>query len=375
MAAGTLAVAAAPLRFTFDRRPLEGHERRVFEADLDALDLDTRVLDVLDGLVSTGTRDDIPHVLRGYRGHALVLAAHPIVSRRTMQSMLPSRLGALLDTVPSPVITWTRHDPGVDLCGSPGFVAEGEDREALVREAIMFLCRRFASVTLLEDQAVKRPGPCVELRMPDSGRYVGGRRDIDRLFATRTHLKRKMAKFRNKGGTIDVVEGPLTPDDRAGVLHCIGCAQAARVITAPYQGNYTNMVDWATTATVPGLVHLIARLDGVLVGYHAFVESGRQLLCLSGAFDRTRHSTYHAYENLLVEAMRYAEARGLARVCFGPVTNTSKAAVMTDAMPLVARLYSRWAAMRGFMRWLVPRSAFRPGVFAPYQGLGLPPAS
>lgn len=361
--------AQTPLRFSFDRRPLDEAERAVFAPDLEALGLDRRVLDVLDGLVSTRTRDDIPHVLRGFRGQALVFVAHAIVCRRMMRTFFPNRVGAFLDTIPSPTITWTRHDPGVDLCGSPGFAADGEDREALVHEAIAFLTRRYLSVSVLEEESTPRQGRFVEIGMADSGRYVAGRGGVEGLFERRTHLRRKVAKFRNKGGTVQVVEGALSADDRAGVLHCIRCAQGARLLHVPYQGNYTNMVDWATTAGTPGLVHIIARLEGAFVGYHAFVESGRQLLCLSGGFDRSRHTTYHAYENVLLEAMQYAEARGLDRVLFGPVTNPSKAAVMTDAARMAVRVHSRWPPVLRMIEFILPRSAMRPENLAPYRGL------
>jgi len=357
----------APLHFTFDRRPLDAHERRPFNDDLASLGFDDRLLQVLNGLVSTGTRDDIPHVLRGMRDGQLVFAAHPIVCRRMMRTFFPNRVGALLDLLPVPTVHWTRHDPGVDLSGSPGFVARGEDRPTAVSAAIAFLTRRFVSVSLLEDAAEHRPGACVEVAMTDTGRHDVATGAIDALFGTHAHLRRKVAKFRNKGGTIDCIEGPLTEADRVAVLRCIRHAQEAGMLRLPFQGNYIHMVDWATRADVPGLVHLVARLDGEPVGYHAFLESGAGVTCLSGGFDRTRGSTYHAYENVLLEAMRRAEARGATRVCFGPVTNPSKAALMTGSRPLVARIYSRMPPMRWLVDAIVPWSAMRPAMMAPFR--------
>ncbi|MEZ5417310.1 MAG: GNAT family N-acetyltransferase [Vicinamibacterales bacterium] len=359
----------APLRFTLDRWPLEAAERAVFGPDLAGLGYDERLLQVLDGLVSTGTSDDIPHVLRGYRGERLVFAAHPIVCRRTMRTFFPNWLGRLLDVVPMPTVTWTRHDPGVDLCGSPGFVAEGESRDALVAAAIRDLERRVAGVVVLEEVTSPRHGACVSFDMVDTGRHDASEGAVDALFARHGSLRRKVAKFRNKGGTIDVVPGSLPPDLREVVLHCIRCAQSGGLLHTPYQSNYESMVAWATRGLLPGLVHVIARLDGVAVGYHAFAESGRHLICLSGGFDRTRHTTYHAYENVLIEAMRHARDHGLSHVHFGPVSNPSKAAVMSGAAGLSVRFYSRWSAMRRLIAFIQPRSAMRGEALAPYRGL------
>ena len=324
---------------------------------------------MLDGLVSTGTSDDIPHVLRAYRSARLVFAAHPIVCRRTMRTFFPNQLGRLLDVVPVPTATWTRHDPGVDLCGSPGFVAAGESRDALVAAGIRFLERRVSGVVVLEEASSPRHGACVSFDMVDTGRHAATQAAVDALFDRHGSLRRKVAKFRNKGGTIEVVAGPLPADLREVVLHCLRCAQAGGMLHTPYQSNYQSMVAWATRGLVPGLVHVIARLDGVAVGYHAFAESGRHLICLSGGFDRTRHTTYHAYENVLIEAMRYARDRGLSHVHFGPVSNPSKAAVMTDAAGLSIRFYSRWSAMRRLITFILPRSAMRGEALAPYRGL------
>lgn len=361
--------ASTPPRFTMDRRPLDDAERAVFGPDLERLGYDDRLLQVLDGLVSTGTADDIPHVLRGYRGERLVFAAHPIVCRRTMRTFFPNRLGRLLDAVPMPTVAWTRHDPGVDLCGSPGFVADGEDRDLLVAAAVRDLERRVAGVVVLEETSSPRHGECVAFDMVDTGRHAAAAGAVDALFERHGSLRRKVAKYRNKGGTIEVVPGPLPEDLRAVVLHCIRCAQSGGLLHAPYQSNYEPMVEWATRGLLPGLVHIIARLDGAAVGYHAFAESGRHLVCLSGGFDRTRHTTYHAYENVLLEAMRYAHERGLSHVHFGPVSNPSKAAVMTEAAALSVRFYSRWSPMRSLIAFILPRSAIRGEALAPYRGL------
>lgn len=362
--------SSAALRFTFDRRPLEREERAVFAEDLARWGVDEGLLVALDGLLQTGTRDVIPKVLRGHRGDRLVFVAHPIVCRRMMRSFFPGRVGAMADLLPAPTICWTRHDPGVDLCASPGFIGAGEDGRELRREAVAFLCRRHVSVSVLEEASSEPLGPCLETPMMDVGRYGCGAGDLERLFAARRHLKRKIAKFHNQGGSVDIVHGSLPEAERQAVLRCVAGAAANGLLRIPYQDNYVPMVRWATLGAAPGLVHFFARIHGQIVGYHAFLETGRALVCLSGGFDRNLR-TYHAYENVLLEAMRYAEGRGLARVDFGPVSNPSKAAVMPRGAPLIVRVYSALAPVRSLLGRIVGISAMRPEVVAPYRGLGL----
>jgi hypothetical protein len=357
------------IRYTLTDRALDARERAVFSDDLDHWGLDERALLALDGLLQTGTPDVLPRILRGYRGDRLVFVAHPLICRRTMRSFFPGRLGAAMDVVPAPTICWTRNDPAVDLCGSPGFTATGEDRNELVRGALRHLCRGHVAVNVVEEEASGALDPCLETPMADIGRFRPGEGDVERLFAARKHLKRKVARFRNQGGRVEVVEGELSEPWRQAVLRCVTGAADNGLLRIPYQDNYVPMVEWATLGRVPGLLHFFAYVGENIVGYHAFLETGRTLACLSGGFDRHLR-TFHAYENVLLEAMRYGETRGLA-VHFGPVTNPSKAAVMPRAARMVVRLYSRLAFVRVGMSRMIRVSAMRAEVFEPFRGLGL----
>jgi hypothetical protein len=290
--------------------------------------------------------------------------------RRTNRCLFPGAIGRALDLLPMPAYYWTRGDAAVDLLGSSGFVAPGEDRGSFYREAIAFLNARYMSGIVLDERDCRPGGECYETVMMDWGRYRVGAGATDALLERHGNLRRKIAKYRNKGGVIERVEGALQPDDAARVLHCLQQSAGAAPLRAPFQDNYLNMVRWAATSGTSGIVHLLARLDGTIVGYHSYLESGRRLQCLSGGFDRTRSSNYHAYENILLETMRYAEARGLREVAFGPVGNPSKAALMTESAPFVARFYSRHRWLRRAMGVIIPRSALRPAAFAARASAG-----
>ena len=258
----------------------------------------------------------------------------------------------------------------MDLLGSPGFVADGEDREGFLDAAVAYLNRRYPIGCVIEEKGRHPRAACHETPFMDSGRYDVTPGGTEALLDAHKHLRRKQARFRTKGGSLDLVTGALDPGDRDAVLHCLHQSAGFALVRAPFQENYANMVRWAAAERgSDGVVHVMARLEGRLVGYHAFLHTSGSLQCLSGGFDRTRQTTYHAYENILLEAMRYAEAQRLTRVSFGPIGNPSKAAVMPACVPFVIRLQSRFALVRRLFALLIPHTAMRPETFAAYSGL------
>ena len=352
------------LAFDLGQVPISADEQRVLDEDIQAYGLDDAYWTAMNGLLTTGSRSDTPLVLRARRGGQLVGAAYLVECRRINQCLFPGPLGRALDVVPMSSYCWIRGDAAVDLLGSPGFVIAGEDRQAFYREAIAYLNSRYASGSVVDERGRSAAADCYETVMMDWGRYDVEPGGTDALLARHGNLRRKIAKYRNKGGTIDFVQGPLEPEDFARVLHCIAQSIDTAPVRAPFQENYVNMVRWASTSGAQAIIHLLARLEGTVVGYHSYLKSGTRLQCLSGGFDRTRQSNYHAYENILLETMRYAEAHALRQVAFGPVTNPSKAALMPRSVPFVLRFYSRYRALRRGMSLIVPRSALRPSVFA-----------
>lgn len=357
------------LRFTLTPDPVSPGEQRVLERDTAAHGLDDRFWRATNGLLTVRSRSDTPLVLRAYRGPRLAGVAHVLECRRTSQCFFPGRFGRLLDTLPMPIYLWTRGDPAVDLLGSPGLLAAGEDREAFYRDAVGFLNQRYVLGAVMEERGGAAADDCCETGVMDWGHYTVRPGGVEELLDAHKHLRRKMNRFRNKGGTLQVLTGALDAPDRDAVLHCLRHSASLGLVRTPYQENYANMVHWAAASGAPGIIHILARLDGVIVGYHAFLHTGGSLQCLSGGFDRGRHSTYHAYENILIEAMSYAEAGGIRRVSFGPVGNPSKAAVMPEFGRFVLRFYSRFSTILRVLALVVPRSALRPEVFAPCSGL------
>jgi hypothetical protein len=346
------------LRFTRTREDVTEAEAAALDGTLHAAGLDRGYWRALRGMTAVHHRDVRPWVLRAYRGERFVGLLHFFEARRAAHTLFPGWMGRVADTLPMPIYYWNRMEPAVDLHGSPGFFVEGEDADGACEAAARYLDSLYVMGCVYDD--ADRAPLAGSLRVPFawSSVFCPPQGDsLDSLFRARKHLRRKVAKFRNKGGAIETVRGRVPPSVRDAMLRCLeGSVANARVFTT-FQDAYPQLVRWAAEAEDPSLLHVVARLDGEVVGYHSFLHSGRVLACLSGAFDRGRHTTYHAYENVLLEAMRLAEGQGVDRLLLGPVLNPTKASLTTRARRATLCFRSRFAPVRVMQRAVVPRSA------------------
>ena len=189
-----------PMRFELAQRAVSAAEQRPLDADLEAHGLGRNYWDAMNGLLTTGSRSDTPLVLRAMRGEQLVGATYLMECRRISRCLFPGALGRALDTVPMPSYCWTRGDAAVDLLSSSGFVAAGEDRDTFYREAVAFLNTRYMSGTVMEERGTRAAADCYETVTMEWGRYPVECGGTDALLDHRRNLRRKVAKYRNKGG-------------------------------------------------------------------------------------------------------------------------------------------------------------------------------
>ena len=116
---------------------------------------------------------------------------------------------------------------------------------------------------------------------------------------------------------------------------------------------------------------MLAYLDGAFVGNQGFVGTGSRLFCLSGIFDRQRTSNDHAYENIVLASIEYAQADGPERIERGPIVKPTKAKLMTSFTPSALRYYSRSAPLRRGLSWMLHWSVLSPttlGAFIGFEG-------
>lgn len=351
------------LQFSFDRQPLG-------EAEVAVLGPSAGFAGAMNALVATGDPAAEPRILRARRAGRVVGAAILHRCTRTMEGLLGGRLGAMADLARTPVLYWSRAALGVDLMGCPGLLADGEDPAAFYREAIAWLGWR-SPVICVHDAAGEPPASaCVETPFADSGFSVpGGVGDPRELLATHKNLRRKVSRFQKRGGRIERVFGALPDDTAVAVRRCLDRTRLRAMVQMAVQRNYEQMVDAASRGAVPDVVHLVCRVGEDVVGYHSFMVLGQVLTCLSGAFDRDRDTNHHAYENLILDAVRLAGELGLTRVEFGPVLNPTKASMMGGFERSVMRFYVPGAVGRLCMRSMLPYTSLATARMAPWVGL------
>ncbi len=355
------------LTFTLTREPVTASEQRRFAADLAKLGWDGTVWAILNGTVATSTRYTVPKVLRAFHARQLVGVAYILQCREGMKAFFAEPLATLVDPVGIPQFVWCRNAVMVDQYTNPGFVVAGLDRAGFVEQALAFLQRCYLFGVVMEDRDAHAAGTFRASPLMDWGIMpIAAPTLLDEYFAQHSHLQRKLNKFRNKGGTVATIRGPLPVALHAPFAHCLDQAEKNSMGRIPHQDNYINMARQAWCLDSPQVVHFVAYLGATVVGYHSFAITGKQLCCLSGGFDRTLSTTYHAYENLIVESLRFCLTEGFMRIDYGPIINQTKAKMMLAYSQSELRFYTRFAPLRWLFPTIIRNSFWRPALLQPY---------
>ena len=363
-----ISIDSLQLTFNTSQEPLTPSEQVHFQLDLQRLGLDATTWDILNGSIATMTPNSRPKILRAYAEHRLVGVAYFMECHRIYQYLLPQVwLGKLLDTIPIPMFFWVRYSNLVDSITNPGFVADGIDREYFIQGAIAYLKTQYlyGGVLDIATTGQARDGSVI-FPFCDAGIIeIQDEQCLDRYYQQHKNLRRKVNKFNNKNGRIEILTGPM-PDNishrAADILNSLD-----PLILAPFQDNYTAMALRACQDAKT--VHILAWIEEQIVGYQSFAISGQVLHCLSGAFDRTMTRTYHAYENIILASIDYAIAQKLQRIEYGPILNPTKVSMMSHYRPCEQQYYSRFGILRQVFKVLIPRTRLAPSVLGPYAGL------
>ncbi|MCA9999957.1 MAG: GNAT family N-acetyltransferase, partial [Anaerolineales bacterium] len=334
------------MQFTLTRDPVTKAEQALFAADLAELGLDGTVWHVWNMVLQTKGRNVWPLLLRGFingRLSGIALIEH---CRKTGNSLFANKLLAFLVDNPSlPIFYWERSSLLSDCHANPGFIAPGIARPIFVQQALTYLQRRYWQGCVIDFADTAGGKNYVAIPFLKAGRIeLTGITMSDQLYAGSKNLRRKIRKFANKGGTITVARGALSAEVQTAVLSCFRSNPLN--LPGPFQDNYENMVRTSLNTPNPHIVHFITQMEGEIIGYHTFAISGQRLICLSGAFDRNRHTTFHAYENLFLATIDFALAEGLSSIETGPIINATKAKMVPTQHPVEARFYSRFAPVR-----------------------------
>jgi hypothetical protein len=370
---GTAETSTEQLSFSLTSDPATPAEQSVFIADLVRLGVSESIWDVFNSVLQTSTPHSKPLALRGYDDGTLVGISLIYECKKTGQSFFDPPLSTIYDMPGLPTFIWLRYGVTVDHFANPGFVAESVDREQFVEQAITYLLEQYMVGNVVEYAASPTRGNAVTFPFADTGIIdVDEMGSLDDFTSRGKNLKRKLKKFRNKGGEIQIIEGGMPPLLRNAALDAFETLDF--LVRTPFQDNYLNMANAAMSLESPEMVHFVALLDGEYAGHQSFCRAGDQIHCQAGAFDRSRKTTYHAYENIIVTSVDYALDQDLWRIDYGPVLNETKAKLMTRFIQCENRTYVRYRPMAAALPLLIGRSKLNPQRLAPWTGLGEPAA-
>ncbi len=230
------------------------------------------------------------------------------------------------------------------------FFAQVADRAAVLKAILTKLLEMRPSghyVGLIDDELAEdfasvlgRVPHVVADKVMQAG-SIATRGGAERLLKEHAHLSRQLNRFRNHGGAVRVIEGMVEETLARSFVAC--CLDSYRKNTHPGMPIdvecYSEHVLKFLTST-SGLVHIYASLSGQVVGVQSFIRHARHLELTEGGF---LSQTMHAYENIIVESVRWALAQGLERVSYGLILNPNKER-LTDAdtrKPVYLIMFSR----------------------------------
>ncbi|MGB7980031.1 MAG: GNAT family N-acetyltransferase [Candidatus Nanopelagicales bacterium] len=173
-----------------------------------------------------------------------------------------------------------------------------------------------------------------------------------RILDEHRNLARKVRRFTARGGRIERVHGPMPGRLRPAML-------SGYALNRPPDPSFRELYEAMVAAhwSIPSndLVHLVAYVGEVPVGYHSFLRSGRLLCLLSGVFDRPTVGTHHAYENVLLGSIDLAIDLGCSRIEYGAAINAVKSSLL-DVQPTEIHFVSRIPGVVAGIRAMLPRT-------------------
>jgi hypothetical protein len=277
-------------------------------------------------------------------------------------------MASIINLPKLPIFLWLRATSGIDMINNPGFVNGGMDREAFVSSALTFLQEKFLSGFIVENSDDNFREDGIQLPFSDYGILdLYEFPTVESYLKQYKNLRKKINKFGNKGGYVKVVEGELPLPIRSQIESIY--ANINPLIQTPFQDNYANMVMRISEKNLKEIIHFLTFIDNQLVGYHSFVLMNGSLFCLSGTFEKNTHSNFHAYDNMILETVRYGKNHKIPLIYFGPVLNPTKARMMNRFRVYHQKFYSRLPILNKCFNFLSKYSRINPRNFESYVNI------
>ncbi len=350
------------LQYDISEQMLTREERSSFSSCLRHYGVDEAVWDIYESFLGSSSSVTRPSIMRAFQNGRLAGAAFFFICRAGGRTLFRNPLlAAAVNLTRMPSYIWFRQGICADLGANPGFFADGSDGPSVLSGMIIHLRRKALSlfITDLADNETCHPGAKRFPYVREGAVNVKGKHDISEFVGEHGKLKRKLRTFSKKGGTVEVLKGALDRETRKDLLRCVRSTMESSYFYAPYQDHFPVMIDRSCSIPSERLLSVIARLDGAFAGYHTFLRTGKGMRMLHGAFDRSRDSLYHAYENIITRSAEHAIREGLEAVYFGPILNETKRRMMNMADKTAIFFTSSNPLVRSFLPALYSRSSMQ----------------
>ncbi|MGC9341544.1 MAG: hypothetical protein ACP5E3_02495 [Bacteroidales bacterium] len=334
--------------------PLTAIEKTLFHDHLMELGLDDYIWVIYEKFLHSGSKYSKPLIIRLSKNDKLIACLFLIKCRDYGSSLSKLQTVKYMVRLFSiPVYIWMKAGIAAEICANPIFLNNKAVSDHNVGEILNHLRKKFLMLFIhdLVANASLHPTSAV-ITYPDEIIIdITGYNTLDDYLAVHRNLKKKLNKYKNIGGRVEIAKGKLDEHLAKKIKECVTSSGEKSVFKLPYQNDYPDMCKGSATIDNPNIIHFICRSDNEFYGYHSFIEFKDQIRCLNGAFNRNLSTTYHAYENMIYAVVAYAIEKKIQTVFFGPTLNETKKRMMNRFLP--TQLYVS-SSIPLFLKLLMP---------------------
>jgi len=236
----------------------------------------------------------------------------------------------------------------MDMMSNPGFVKDPEKTDEVIRAMVSYLKKRNLLTVIYDhsENADQFESATVFPALPQALIDCSTFGTIEDYTQRYKNLKRKIRKFNNKQGLYAKVDHQLSEAQLTSLKNCFQATIDKSVIYLPYQDLYLNAALTTGRTKLEHIFYFVATIEGEFIGYQTALVTGKYLNALHGAFDRTRKTTYHAYDIMFVKMAEFAIERGLTFVDFGGVANFTKEKMANTLRSTSYFIYSKYSIVQ-----------------------------
>ena len=236
----------------------------------------------------------------------------------------------------------------MDMMSNPGFVKDPEKADEVIRAMAAYLKKKNLLTVIcdLTDNGEQFESASIFPALPQALIDCSTYTTITDYTSHYKNIKRKVKKFANKQGVYTRVDHQLNEEQLEAIKRCFQATIDKSVIYLPYQDLYLRAALTTGRTKIDDIYYFIATIDGEFIGYQTALVTGKYLNALHGAFDRTRKTTYHAYDIMFVKMAEFALENGLEFVDFGGVANFTKEKMANTLRGTSYFIYSKYPLLQ-----------------------------